>query len=202
MRKLRNDSSWNRLTCEQRDTLESWLFDENLGYAEILERAQKQFGLQTTIASLSRYYRRRARERQAVELDQAQLTADHLNALPVSIASLREAAIKLTGNAILKLAAEKPDQPQQWVPLTNLLLESERNDIRRSRLQLAQCYFDYEATAASQKELPRVRSYLAAIGYNPSLTEDEKIARTVELLFPKDHSRSSGSGPGQSSNAI
>ena len=200
MRKLRNDSSWNRLTYEQRDTLESWLFDENLGYAKIVARAQKEFGLQFTIASLSRYYRRRARERQNVELDQAQRTADQLNALPVSVASLRQAAIKLAGTAILKLAAEKPGQPQLWVPLTNLLLESERNDIRRSRLKLAERYFHYEAIAASQKELPRVRSYLTTIWHDPDHTEDEKIAATADVFFGGHHSVPSASEPDEPRN--
>jgi hypothetical protein len=51
MRKMRDDSTWNRLTPEQRETLESWLFDENLGYAKTLERVQKEFGVEATIAS-------------------------------------------------------------------------------------------------------------------------------------------------------
>jgi hypothetical protein len=37
---MRDDSTWNRLTAEQREKLESWLFDENLGYAETLVRVQ------------------------------------------------------------------------------------------------------------------------------------------------------------------
>ncbi len=37
---MRDDSAWNRLTAEQREKLESWLFDENLGYAETLARGQ------------------------------------------------------------------------------------------------------------------------------------------------------------------
>ena len=200
MRKLRNDSTFNRFTYEQRQALETWLFDENLGYAKTLERAQKELGIQTTIASIGRFYRRRALERQAEELMQAQLTADKLNDLPVrvSVASLREAALKLVGKAALQLAAEKPDQPQQLLPFANLLLESERNDLRRSRLQLAQRYFDYEATAACQKELPRVRSYMVAIGHDPNLTEDEKTARIVDVIFGENRSRSSGSGSHES----
>ena len=52
MRKLRNDSSWNRLTYEQRDTPEGWLFDENLGYAEIFEPGSKVFaGLFTPVVA-------------------------------------------------------------------------------------------------------------------------------------------------------
>ncbi len=164
MRKMRDDSTWNQLTPEQRETLESWLFDENLGYAKTLDRVQKEFGLEATIASIGRFYRRRARERQLEELVEAQAAASELNDLPVSVASLREAAVKLVGKAVLKLAGEKPEELEQLVSFTKLLLDSEDNDIRRSRLKLAQQYFDYEATAASHKEWPHLSAYLAVIG--------------------------------------
>ena len=52
MRKMRDDSTWNQLTIEQREMLENWLFEENLGYAKTLERVQKEFGVEATVASL------------------------------------------------------------------------------------------------------------------------------------------------------
>jgi hypothetical protein len=36
MRKMRDNSTWKQLTSEQRETLESWLFDENLGYLDVI----------------------------------------------------------------------------------------------------------------------------------------------------------------------
>src|SRR2546428_11254306 len=47
MRKMREDSTWNGLTGEQRQKLENWLFERNLGYAEALQRAHKEFGVQS-----------------------------------------------------------------------------------------------------------------------------------------------------------
>jgi hypothetical protein len=47
MRKLREDSTWNGLTAAQRQKLENWLFERNLGYAEALQRAHKEFGVQS-----------------------------------------------------------------------------------------------------------------------------------------------------------
>lgn len=183
MRKLRDDSTWNQLTPEQRETLEAWLFDENLGYAKTLERVQKEFGLEATMASLGRYYRRRARERQVEELVEAQAAASALNELPVSVANLRDAAVKLVGKAVLKLAGERPEDLAQLVSFTKLLLASEDNDLRRSRLKLAEKYFDYEATAASLKELPRLRAYMDVIGDDASLSHDEKMKRVHAILF-------------------
>ncbi len=190
MRKMRDDSTWNQLTPEQREMLESWLFDENLGYAKTLERVQQEFGVETTIASVGRFYRRRARERQIEELVEAQAAADELNELPVSVAGLREAAVKLVGKAVLKLASEKPAELEQLASFTKLLLESEDNDIRRARLKLAEKYFDYEATAAAQEEWPQLRAYLAVIGDDSSLSHDEKMERVRAVLYGWDRSRS------------
>ncbi|MGD0814510.1 MAG: hypothetical protein ABSA83_12970 [Verrucomicrobiota bacterium] len=180
---MRDDSTWSQLTLEQREALESWLFDEKLGYAKTLERVQKEFGVEATIASVGRFYRRRARERQVEELVQAQADANELNDLPVSVASLREAAVKLVGKAALNLATEKPEQLEQLVSFTKLLLESEDIDIRRSRMKLAQRCFDYEATAASQKDLPQLRAYMQVISDDTSLTYDEKIKRVHAILY-------------------
>ena len=47
MRKMREDSTWNGLAGEQRQKLENWLFERNLGYAEALQRAHKEFGVQS-----------------------------------------------------------------------------------------------------------------------------------------------------------
>jgi hypothetical protein len=183
MRKLRDDSTWNRLTLEQREQLDEWLFEERLGYADALARAEKEFGLTASLSSMGRYYRRRARERQAKELAMAQLTADELNDLPVSTDSLRTAAVKLVGKAVLKLAGEQPEQVEELASLTKLLLWSEDNDIRRPRLKLAEQHFHFEATAASLDELPKVRAYLDVIGDDASLSHDEKIKRAQMMLF-------------------
>ena len=200
MRKMRDDSTWNRLMPEQRETLESWLFDENLGYAKTLERVRKEFGVEATIASVGRFYRRRARERQVEELVEAQAAASELNDLPVNVANLREAAVKLVGKAVLKLAGEKPEELEQLVSFTKLLLASEDNDLRRSRLKLAEKYFDFEATAASIKELPHLRAYLDVVGNDASLNHNEKIKRVRDILFGWNRAKSGVNGQDNSTN--
>ena len=200
MRKLREDSTWNQLTPGQRETLENWLFEENLGYANMRERIRQEFGMVATVASVGRYYRRRARERQLTELVEAQVTANELNNLPVSADSLRAAAVKLVGKAVLKLAGEKPEEVEQLASLTKLLLESEDNDIRRSRLKLAERYFHYEATAAAQKDLPRLKAYLEAIREDASLSHDEKIERVQAILFKWNRPKSDADQPKRAGN--
>src|SRR5260370_9883061 len=81
--KMRKDSTWSRLTSKQRAKLEKWLFEGNLGYAEAVARARKEFGVKGTVASMGRYYRRRAQERQPAELLEAQIAAAGGNDSPV-----------------------------------------------------------------------------------------------------------------------
>jgi hypothetical protein len=200
MRKMRDDSIWSRLTSEQRELLEEWLFEERLGYAKALEKAEKEFGLRASMASLGRYYRRRARERQTVELLDSQMRAEELNFLPVSTDNLRTAAVKLVGKAALKLAGEKPEELEQLASLTKLLLASEDNDIRRARLKLAEQYFHFEATAASVDELPKVRAYLDVIGGDTSLSHDEKIKRAQMILFGRKQYKSDEAKSDKSKN--
>ena len=69
------------------------------------------------------------------------------------------------------------------------LLESDDNDIRRSRLRLAQKHFDYEATTAANSELPQLRAYLKAIRDDPSLSHAEKLKRVQAILFGWDRSK-------------
>ena len=135
-----------------------------------------------------------------VELVAAQTAASELNELPVSTDNLRAAAVKLVGKAVLKLASEKPTELEQLGSLTRLLLESEDNDIRRSRLKLAERYVDYEAAAAASKEWPRLRAYLAVIGDNTSLSHDEKIERVHAILYGWDRARTGGDEPDKSRN--
>jgi hypothetical protein len=183
MRKLREDSTWNRLSRERRETLEGWLFDENLGYEETLARVKEQFGLEATVSSLGRYYRRRARERQAGELVEAQASAAAVEALPIQTDVLRAAAIKLVAKAAVKLASERPGEVESLVSLTRLLLESEAVAIRRGRLALAEKWFDYEATAAAAGDLGKLRSYLKSLCEDTRLSHEAKLERVQGILF-------------------
>ena len=151
---MRHDSKWNQLTPEQRETLECWLFVENLGYAKILERVKSEFGLEASLMSLSRYYQSRACERQVRGLAEAQASATLLNRSAGNEENLRKAALKLAGSAALKLSAEKPEELERLVPFARLLLQSEDIAIRRGRLNLEERCYHADVKAAVEKELP------------------------------------------------
>ena len=98
-------------------------------------------------------------------------------------ASLRAALVKLAAKTAFNLVADKPGDLQPVLPLIKLLLAGEAIDIRRSRLKLAQTHFDYDATAASAKELPNLRAYLSAIQDDDGLTHEEKLDRVRAILY-------------------
>jgi len=200
MSKMRDDSTFNQLTPEQRETMEGWLFDENLGYAKTLERVKQEFGLEATISSMGRYYRRRARDRMVEDLLDAQAGAFEVKDLPLNVPVMREALAKILYSAVLKQATEKPGEVEQLAALTKLLLENEDIDVRRSRQKLAEKCFDLEAIAASQKELPQLRAYLNVTGNDDTLSHEEKMERTHKILFGWDGSKLNWDMQDKSSN--
>jgi hypothetical protein len=200
---MRKDSTWNRLTSKQRAKLEKWLFEGNLGYAEAVARAHKEFGVKGTVASMGRYYRRRAQERQPAELLEAQMAAAEVNDSPVKLENLRRAGMKLIGHLALKQALEKPGELEPLVRLTKLLLASEGNGVRQGKLKLAQRYFYREATEAARKEFAQLGAYLAGILEDASLDAPAKIEKVKQLLYTGEGSKSGaaakndpGNGPG------
>ena len=185
MRKPRSNSTWNQLTSPQRALMEKWLFDEHLSYDATLARVKSEFGLEASPMSLSRYYQRRAKERQMAGLVEAQALSDAVAAPELSTDSMRAAAIKLVAKTTLKLACERPEQLKELEALAKILLFSEDNDIRRERLKLEAEYFHYEAAFAASEELPHLASLLLKIEDDEGLNEDAKMDKVHALLFPE-----------------
>jgi hypothetical protein len=200
MRKMRADSTWNGLTPGQLELLDEWLFEERLGYADALVRVEKEFGLQASLASMGRYYRSRSKYWQLMDLITAQRMAWEVNDLAVSTDDLRKATMKLLAKTVLKLAVEQPEQLEQLVSLTKLLLESESNGIRRSKVKLAEQYFHYEATAAIEKDLPYFKAYVDAIAADTSLSHDEKLKKIKAAFVCLDPYKSRKVEPDESKN--
>ena len=135
MSKLRSDSAWAGLSAEQRETLEGWLFEENLGYKEALERAQKEFGVTASLRSVAEYYQRAARERMQEELLSVQATAEVIDKSEVSWADLGATAMTLVAKRMIQLAVESPEKVREIVSLGRILVANEAQTIRRERLE-------------------------------------------------------------------
>lgn len=159
------------------------MFDEHLSYDAALERVKTEFGLEATPMSLSRYYQRRAQERQMEALVQAQAMSDVVADPKLDTDAMRAAAIKLVAKTTLKLACERPEQLKELESLAKILLMSEDNDIRRGRLQLEMEQLQQEASEDVGGELPKLARLLVKIEEDDDLTEQAKMAKVHDLLF-------------------
>jgi hypothetical protein len=186
LRKTRSDSRWNSLAPEQRETVEKWLFEDRISYAETVERLKKEFGMEISLMGISRFYRCRARIRRSIELLETQVDADKLGAMPVKTEELRAGAVKLLAKDAMALGVERPEDVEGLVSLTRVLLESEQNEIRLRKVKLEERYYDLEANTMCAKELEKVRGYLRTVGDNEYLSAEEKQQRVIGLIFGRD----------------
>jgi hypothetical protein len=149
MRKIRSDSTWNRLSRQQCATLDTWLFEENLSYNQVLTLVEKEFGLKASRASLGAYYQRRSREHEAHEIIEAQALADNVDMPAADAGALCAAAVKIIGRTTIKLARESPERVDDLGQLTKLLLLNENIEIRRDRIALENEQFRYKTAIPS-----------------------------------------------------
>ena len=169
MSKMRSDSNWNELTPEQREALEHWLFEENLGYANVVERAKKEWGLDSSVSSVGRYYRRRRAERTVESLDEAAESAEAIEATAAKADKLRSAALKVLAQRFLEEAMEGGDG-KVLARLGRVLLHHEEREIQRERLALAREKFLAKLAKEKRAEPP------------PPLSPEEKARQEAEQI--------------------
>jgi hypothetical protein len=177
--KLRCDSTWAALTPEQRETLEGWLFEENLGYTEVLERAQKEFGVTGTKMSLTRFYQRVATERAQREFLDLETAIQEMKGLEVNVSEMQAAAMCLVTKRLMKLSLESPEKVREMAWLGNVLVSNEAQNIKRGWLNIGREKFEFEVAvevlARKTEEPPRNED-----GYK---AEDEEVMRIRKRLF-------------------
>ena len=179
MGKLRCDSTWAALTPEQRETLEGWLFDENIGYAEVLERAQKEFGIAGTKTSLVRFYQRAAAERAQREFLDLETTIREMKGLEVDVNEMQSAAMCLITKRLMKLSLESPEKVQEMAWLGNVLVSNEAQNIKRGWLSIGREKFEL-GVAAERLARKTEKGAMPADGY---AAEDEQVLQIRKRLF-------------------
>src|SRR6266478_2993623 len=174
MNKLRADSTWNELTPEQREKLDEWLFEEEVSYQETRARAQKEWGIESSISSVGRYYRRGRNARMLEEMAETQATANALNGTGLNMKTLRSSALKVIGKRLFEKAMDGCDV-KELAALGRLMSEGEKREIQRARLALERERFEFSAAEAVLAELPHVEE----------MTEEEVKAEDARLLAIK-----------------
>jgi hypothetical protein len=134
--KLRADSVWGKLTAEQRETLEGWLFEENIGYKEALERAKQEFGLASSLTSLAVFYQHLAEERMQRELLGVKSLAGKIDKVETNWEDLGGTAMTLVAKRMLQLAVVSPGKIRELASLGRLLVANEAIEIKRRWVEL------------------------------------------------------------------
>jgi hypothetical protein len=176
--KLRCDATWAGLTSDQRETLEGWLFEENLGYTEVLERAQKEFGIAGSKMSLVRFYQRVAAERAQREFLELDTAVKEMKGMDVNINEMKSAAMCLITKRLMKLSLESPDKVKEMAWLGQVLVASEAQEVKRGWLNIGREKFELDFAAeclARKAEKP------------PSGNEDGYAAEDEEVLKIRKH---------------
>ncbi len=134
MSKMRSDCVFSKLTPEQADLLEGWLFEENLSYKDALERAQKEFGIGGSLTGLRRFYGRLAKERNKENL------ADAMSAC-VAAASLgddevlRAGLLSMANVCAVQLLMEPPKDIRQFTALLRAWTSAQAQEMRRIKFE-------------------------------------------------------------------
>ncbi len=153
--KIRSDSIWNSLPAERRKIFEGWLFDERVSYAAARERAQKEWGVEGSLASVGRFYRRVERRRTVADLEAMADAAEKLAGTEGKLESLKASTMKVIGMQLLKKAVER-DDVAELAAVGRVLTQTEDREIQRERLALAREKFEFQEAIKQAPLLDRM----------------------------------------------
>ncbi len=127
MKRLRCDSKWQRLSQAQREQVLHWLFEDGLGYRDVLARARKAFRMQASISSLRRYYCHVAEERRTGDLVSA----------GGSVEDYRAGTAKLLAAAAFNVATESlaDRDVTRLVSVMKVVLKDREQELSAKRLE-------------------------------------------------------------------
>ena len=186
MEKVKSNASWNQLSPEQQQSLDKWLFEDKLSYAEIFPKAQSELGFTGSISSLKRYYLRRKEEKQVAELEELKQYVAELSGAGSDVGALRTANMKLLNSYLLQLLSEGPEKLKELTPTINLMLQNDHNDalrevkaeehkLRREMMEFAKKKFEFDMTEQAMKALPELQE-LAQARKDPDTKRHESNA--------------------------
>jgi hypothetical protein len=134
MSKMRSDCVFSKLTPEQADLLEGWLFEENMSYKDALERAQKEFGIGGSLTGLRRFYGRLAKERGRESLTEGMSMCVEAAALGDN-AVLRAGLLTMANMCAVQFMTESPRDIKTITALLRALTSAQAQELKRVKSQ-------------------------------------------------------------------
>lgn len=129
MNKVRSNALWNCLTCDQRKTLDKWLFEEKRSYTEVWRRAQTQFKYAGSESSMRRYYYRRRKERTIEEFKDLRDEVAAISGAPADPETVRLASVKVLGMFLFRHLRNSPQNIKEIVSVAKLIIQNDYNEL-------------------------------------------------------------------------
>ena len=96
-RKLRADSTFNKLTPEQRHLVGKWLTVDNMRYADAVQKFEREFGFKVGMTALSRIFQHHQEQRlQAQQAIKVELVIQMEHPQPLQVKVLRNGVVEST----------------------------------------------------------------------------------------------------------
>jgi Protein of unknown function (DUF3486) len=175
-------SSIFKLTPEGRETLDRWLFEENLGYREIERRSLETLGARIRYRTLVRYYRVRLRAR---TLERIAHSAQCANAVmkkfedhPTDTFRL---LLKMAGQIAFEKAidAENGFDTKTIAEFIKILISARKVDLESEKFKLERDKWEFDAARACHQHQAEIQ----AVIQDDYLDEDAQVLAIRRHLF-------------------
>lgn len=180
--KAKSNSIIDGLPQNQRDQVETWLFEENLSYKDASARMLADFNIRCAPSSLSEWYQRRAQQRMldriAASRDTANLVVKKFSENP---ADMYQVLLGMAGQIAFDKAFEEKEglDAETIFNFTKLVMHGKKQAMEAEDLKLRRDKFQFDATKAALAQLPALRK----IASDNSLNENDKLTQARQLLF-------------------
>ncbi len=131
MNKLRSDSAFCQLTPQQVEALDGWLFEERLSYPKVVEKLKAEFGLETSLTAVRRFYKRLEMERSRESLmDAVEMSGLTVEALKSG--DLKPAMLLLANKCLFELMMKSDPPIRKVTALLRAITSAEGRAFRQT----------------------------------------------------------------------
>lgn len=173
-RKKRSDSKLDALPPHQKKMLRDWLVDENLSYEKARERLSQDFGVDTSVGSLSQFY---ATQCFALRFSEAKSFAERVEKeLLTADPTFDKATLALVKQKAFERAAAKNGDIDELAKLAMIIGDSQRIMLKQREVSIS------ERRITLLENKAALADKASAIANNKEISEEEQ-GRQMRALF-------------------
>jgi hypothetical protein len=136
MRKLRSDALWHKLTPEQQNQIQHWLFFEHLSYEQTHRLMQMRLGITCALSIIGPLYHHLKEVRSGEREAMLEKLTDVITEPGADLAGVRADSLAVITKRLIERSQAR-DSTKEIVALGRLMVRSEAREIDRDRVELA-----------------------------------------------------------------